>query len=355
MQRRLLTWFDRHRRDLPWRQTRDPYAIWVSEVMLQQTQVATVLRYFEPFVRSFPNVAALAAAHEQDVLRHWQGLGYYRRARNLHRAARVMASSHDGKLPSDPKALRELPGIGRYMVGAILSQAFEHRLPILEANSRRLLCRFFALPGDPNRGPTERKLWQLSEALLPKKRIGDFNQALMELGALVCTPAAPSCSRCPLASMCAAKRRGLQHELPERCPGKEAVEIDEVAVAVFRRGKALLVQRPAEGRWAGLWEFPRTLVSAGQTHEAAASNWLHERVGIRVEMGKELATVKHGVTHHRITLVCLEARYQGGEAHTRHYPQVSWAGPKALASYPVCTPQRRLFDVLHRRRQRGLF
>src|SRR5262249_26591429 len=193
LRRRLLHWFGRHRRDLPWRRTRDPYAIWVSEVMLQQTQVATVIPFFERFCRSFPTLAALAAADEQDVLRHWEGLGYYRRARALHRAAQVLAAHHDGTFPNDPDIVRRLPGIGRYTLGAVLSQAFDRRLPILEANSLRVLCRLFGVRADPRSGPTRRLLWRLAEELLPPRRVGDFNQALMELAALVSSPSSPRC------------------------------------------------------------------------------------------------------------------------------------------------------------------
>src|SRR5437763_3122971 len=213
---RLLRWFDRHQRPLPWRRDRDPYRVWVSEVMLQQTTVAAVVPYFERFLAAFPTLADLAAADEQAVLRLWEGLGYYRRARHLHRAARQLVREYGGRLPDDAEVWRGLPGVGRYILGAVLSQAFGRRLPIVEANSLRVLCRLFGQRGDPRGGPVQKWLWAKAAELLPAKRAGDFNQALMELGALVCTPAAPKCDVCPLAKECVARREGAQAEIPAR-------------------------------------------------------------------------------------------------------------------------------------------
>ncbi|HEV2947866.1 MAG TPA: A/G-specific adenine glycosylase, partial [Gemmataceae bacterium] len=234
IQKCLLRWFDRHRRDLPWRANRNPYRIWVSEVMLQQTQAATVLRYFERFIREFPSIKALAAATEQDVLRQWEGMGYYRRARHLHQAARQLSRDHGGRIPNDPEIFGSMPGVGRYILGAVLSQAFDRRLPIVEANSRRVLCRLLGKnsgaaelgwPGLSLRSPGVRSktgaslrsapatrhdaeswLWKAAEELLPMRRVGDFNQALMELGALVCTPDEPRCDSCPFSGFCETKR-----------------------------------------------------------------------------------------------------------------------------------------------------
>jgi A/G-specific adenine glycosylase len=355
LRRRLLPWFARHRRDLPWRRTRDAYAVWVSEVMLQQTQVATVIPFFERFCQSFPTLAALAAADEQEVLRHWEGLGYYRRARALHRAARVLAAGHGGTFPDDPDVVRRLPGIGRYTLGAVLSQAFDRRLPILEANSLRVLCRLFGVRSDPRAGPTQRLLWRLAEEILPARRVGDFNQALMELGALVCTPTAPDCDACPLAARCEARRLQLQEILPLRAAAPTPVAVAEVAVVVERGLDVLLVQRPAEGRWAGLWEFPHGPLADGETHEQAAARLLPELTGLAADVGPELLTVRHGVTRFQITLVCLEARYRRGRFRSAFYRRGCWVRPERLADYPVSAPQRRLAQALTGPRQRRLF
>ncbi len=262
IRRRLLAWFDRNRRDLPWRRDRDPYRIWISEVMLQQTTVATVQSRYEQFLSVFPTLADLAAASEQDVLRQWEGLGYYRRARNLHAAARRLKMEHDGKLPDDPKVWAELPGVGRYIMGAVLSQAFDRRLPIVEANSQRVLCRLFGHRGEPTNATTRKWLWQAATEFIPTRRAGDFNQALMELGAMVCTPSAPQCNACPLSKHCVAFREGMQETIPVRASRPEPVTVREVAVVVRQRGRVLLVRRPEQWRWSNMWEFPHGVVKA---------------------------------------------------------------------------------------------
>jgi A/G-specific adenine glycosylase len=341
LQGRLLRWFARHQRVLPWRQDRDPYRIWVSEVMLQQTQVATVIPYFERFLIAFPTVAELAAADEQAVLRLWEGLGYYRRAKNLHRAARQLVAEHAGQFPDDPEAWQALPGIGRYMTGAILSQAFERRLPIVEANSKRVLCRLFAQRGDPASGPVQRWLWQTAGAVLPSRRIGEFNQALMELGALVCTPANPRCPDCPLAEVCAARQRGIEREIPPPARQPTVVEVQEAAVVVRHGNKVLFVQRPETGRWAGMWEFPHGALQAGESHAQAAARIAGE-LGLNVRLGGELLTIRHGVTHHRITMICFKGRRRGGSFRSAFYVQGRWLAPDELQQLPVSVPQRKL-------------
>src|SRR5262245_39075723 len=260
---RLIAWYRRHARELSWRGTRDPYAVWVSEIMLQQTQVVTVERYYPRFLEAFPTISALAAAREDHVLRLWEGLGYYRRARQLHAAAKKIVAEHAGEFPTDAEQVRQLPGIGRYTAGAILSIAFDRREPILEANTIRLLSRLLAYRGDPTSSAGQNLLWQLAEALLPKKDCGHFNQALMELGSLVCTPREPKCDTCPLNSLCPTNREGLQNviPMPKRQPVME--DLHEVAVVITWHGKVLLRKCTEGERWAGLWDFPRFGVQAG--------------------------------------------------------------------------------------------
>ncbi|MCH8147415.1 MAG: A/G-specific adenine glycosylase [Planctomycetes bacterium] len=261
LRRRVLNWFGAHARDLPWRRTSDPYRVWVSEVMLQQTQVATVVSYYERFVARFPNVETLARANEREVLKLWEGLGYYRRARQLHRTAKQVVENHGGEFPSDFESVLSLPGIGRYTAGAILSIAFDQRHPILEANTIRLLSRLVASREDPASSAGTNSLWRLAEDLLPRKKVGDFNQALMELGSEICSPRSPKCAECPVSNLCEVNRLGLQTEIPAAKTKTNYENVNEVAVVVWRGNRVLLRQCREDERWAGLWDFLRFGVS----------------------------------------------------------------------------------------------
>lgn len=353
---RLLAWFRTHRRDLPWRHSRDPYRIWISEVMLQQTQVATVIPYFERFLARFPTLADLARADEQEVLRLWEGLGYYRRARNLLRAAQLLHQRHPDAFPADPAALDGLPGLGEYTRNAVLSQAFGLRLPILEANSARVLSRLLGYEADPRQSAARNALWQSAKDLLPIRNIGDFNQALMELGALLCSPQGPRCQECPVAARCVAYQSGRQEEIPRFAPPPAITSVDETAVVVRRKNLVLLLQRPTTGRWASMWEFPHAPRSVDETHEQAALRLLRELTGIEAQLGPELVTIRHGITRYAITLVCFEAEHVRGEFHSAFYVQGTWVEPGQLADYPVSSPQRKLAKLLAAQgRQRRLF
>jgi A/G-specific adenine glycosylase len=360
--RRLKAWFDRHARDLPWRRTRDPYAIWLSEVMLQQTQVATVIPYFERFTAAFPTIQALAEADEQQVLRLWEGLGYYRRARQLHRAAQVIVAEHGGVFPRDPQAVRRLPGIGRYTAGAILSIAFDAREPILEANTVRLFSRLLAYRGNPTSAEGQSLLWAMAEAVLPRSRangatpsgiapgVGRLNQALMELGGQVCDPRTPCCNACPVASLCEANRRGLQQEVPCRKTPPRWEAVREAAVLVRRRGRVLLLRWPEGRRWAGLWDFPRFPVSSEQPaalHRELVEN-VKELTGVIVSPGDCIKTLTHGVTRFRITLDCYQAEYVAcAESRNGDEMETRWAPLDELADYPLSSTGRRLSRLAH--------
>jgi A/G-specific adenine glycosylase len=345
--RRLLAWYARHQRDLPWRRSADPYRVWLSEVMLQQTQVETVKPYFARFVRAFPTVEKLAAAEESEVLRLWEGLGYYRRARSLHAAAKRIVSEFGGQFPHDVKALQTLPGIGRYTAGAIASIAFNERVPILEANTVRLLARLMAYRDDPTKTAGQALLWATAEELLPQKRTSMFNQALMELGALVCVPGKPDCERCPVTAHCGAFRAGLQNELP--CPTRKQqfLAVREAAVVIRKNGRVLLRQCQPNERWAGLWDFVRFEI-AGETqlavhHELQAKT--RDLTGLVIELGPLVATIKHGVTRYRITLECYTARHVAGRINSRQ-THLRWVRPGELGDYPLSTTGRKLANKI---------
>lgn len=339
LRRRLRAWFRRHGRQFPWRGTHDPYAVWVSEIMLQQTQTATVCRYYPRFLEAFPTVAALAAADEHDVLRLWEGLGYYRRARQLHQAAQAIVQQHGGVFPEDFGQVQALPGIGRYTAGAILSIARDAPCPILEANTLRLYSRLLGYRGDPRSAAGQRRLWQAAEAWLPRQGAGQFNQALMDLGATICTPRDPLCPRCPVENLCAARRHGWQHRIPPPPRRPKVEHVHEAAVVVRRGEKVLLVQHGPADRWAGLWGFVRFPVREAPSAGEVAS-LVQQCTEIAVSRVEPLAVVRHQVTRFRITLHCFMARWVRG---ARPAEQVGrWVRPAELSSYALSTSARRL-------------
>ncbi|HEX7089669.1 MAG TPA: A/G-specific adenine glycosylase [Longimicrobiales bacterium] len=296
IRRALLRHYDRHRRDLPWRGTADPYRVWVSEIMLQQTRADVVAPYYERWLERFPTLDALADAELDDVLRAWQGLGYYARARNLHRAARVVRERHGGELPRDAAALRALPGVGAYTAGAIASIAFGEPCPAVDGNVRRVLARLFDL-ADAAPGT----LHDLAARLVPRRRAGDFNQAMMDLGATLCSPRRPACGECPLARWCLARARGTQAERPARRRRPE-VPLYDVGTAVLRArdGRLLLVRRPEDGLLGGMWSFPGEVARAGESVEDAAARAGRAASGLAtVGRGRPRGSVVHVFSHRR--------------------------------------------------------
>jgi A/G-specific adenine glycosylase len=308
----LSTWFEASQREMPWRRAEnfsDPYRILVSEIMLQQTTVAAVMPFFERFTNRFPNVAALAEAPESDVLAHWAGLGYYSRARNLHSAAKIVMGKHGGHFPEDFEAILALPGVGRYTAGAVASIALGQRKPIVDANVARVLSRVLLVEGDLKASQNQAKLWEGAtqivevEAVVPR----EINPALMELGALVCTPKTPRCQVCPVAQWCAARDQNRQSEVPYVAPKAAPTPLFDVCgFAINEQGEVLLRQRPGDARWwQGMWELPRTTLNEGESKQTALLRLTNE-LGIAGEVGDEIATLKHGVTRYAITLSCVE-------------------------------------------------
>ena len=316
--------------------------------MLQQTQVATVKDYFRRFVKELPSVRRLAEADEQQVLRLWEGLGYYRRARQLHAAAKEIVAEHGGRFPRDVDTLQTLPGIGRYTAGAIVSIAFDQPAPILEANTIRLLSRLIGYREDPTKSAGQRLLWQTAEDLLPKQDVAQFNQALMELGSLVCRPKGPDCEHCPARGLCVAHELGWENEIPVAGKKMQYVDLHEAAVVVRKSGRVLLRLCGPGERWAGLWDFPR--FSVHSVGPLFASDELIENVqdltGVVVSPGPLLKTIKHGVTRFRITLDCYEARYSSGRLHSANGSKLKWAAVADLAEYPLSASGRKIASLL---------
>ena len=337
----ILKWYVRNARTLPWRGTVDPYQVWVSEVMLQQTTTQTVCGYFDRFLERFPTIRELAAAKLDEVNRLWEGLGYYRRAAQLHRAAREIVENHDGHFPLDIVTVRKLPGIGRYTAGAILSIATDQRFPILEANTTRLYARLLAVKGDTSRGEANQVLWDFAEKILPRTGCGRFNQALMDLGNMVCVPKCPHCLRCPVVTFCEAAKRGLQMQIPLPKLKEEIEKRTEVAVILRKNEKILLVKYPANVRWAGLWDFPRCEDTSGDN--LAVQQQLRAITGRKIVIGNQIDTLKHSVTRFHITLRLHEARESGKTSESPPLYETVWAMPQEMEHIPLHSTARKLW------------
>ncbi len=357
IRRRLLAWYRRSKRDLPWRgdgdAPPDPYRVLVSEAMLQQTQVATVVPYFERFVAAWPTVADLAAAEERAVLRLWQGLGFYRRARHLHAAAKAIVAEHGGRVPDDVAALESLPGIGRYTAGAVASIAYGRPVPVVDGNVSRVLARVAGM-AEPIDAPAGRRaLWSLAAELVPRQNSGDFNQALMELGALVCVVGEPRCLVCPLSRRCAARASGRQAELPRRLARREPVAVAHTVVAIHRGGRWLFERRGDDGLWAGMWQMP-TIESGRAACGAAGKNgetveraqierWVRERFGLRVTEPVAVGRFEHRTTHRRIAFGVVSARSRGGRLRPG---RGTWRTLGDVQDLPLSNPQRRAIELV---------
>lgn len=307
----LVRWFRRHRRALPWRENRDPYRVWISEAMLQQTRVATVIPYFERFLARFPDLEALARAEEAELLAHWSGLGYYCRARTLQAAARAVLERHGGVLPARREELLELPGIGPYTAGAIASLAFDAPEALVDGNVERVFARLFALPGAAASSGLRARVWELAAELVPRPRgAGEWNEALMELGALVCTPREPRCEECPWRARCAAHALGRAREFPAPKTRPAELGVELVALLVERRGRWLVRQRAAdEGRMAGLWELPTR--EPDGTARLFPADWPTSGSHALFREGEELGELRHSITRHRIRLVLRRGELAG--------------------------------------------
>ena len=329
----LLRWYRRHRRALPWRRNDDPYAVWIAETMLQQTRSDTVRRYYPPFLERFPTLVALARAPQAAVLARWSGLGYYARGRNLWQAARIVVRRHGGRLPADPAVLRRLPGVGRYTAGAVASIAFGVPAAVVDGNVARVLARHFAVAGDPRSPAVARKLWAIAEELVPERSPGDWNQALMELGATLCTPRTPCCARCPIRTTCEARRTGRVDRFPQARVRPATRKVRRASI-VLERGDRLLLEHRGEGRLLrGLWEFPNADASTASPVRVASE--VAARLGARVAL-RRAAIIRHTIMNQRIETHVFVARIDGalpgGDSRGAR-----WFRRRDLASLPLST------------------
>ena len=345
-------WYLANQRDLPWRRTHDPYEIWVSEIMLQQTQVATVIPYYDRFLKSFPNILALATAPIDNVYHHWAGLGYYRRAKQMHEAAKVIQLNHHGTFPTDFKSVSDLPGVGRYTAGAVLSFSMDQKQPIVEANTQRLYARLLHLNHDTDAKHSQLHLWSFAERVLPAKSgSGLLNQALMEIGSQICLPKNPSCPLCPLKKLCPTFATGSQAHIPAPKPAKQYTLLREAALVIRdEKGRILMRRCAGEDRWAGLWDFPRFDVTNCKTASAESTNIAAQfsaRFGKSVHIGAKIHELKHAVTRYRITLSSYEAELDSSHrSKWKSLIERRWTHLKELKDLALSASGKRLTERL---------
>jgi A/G-specific adenine glycosylase len=346
MSRELLDWYRASHRDLPWRHTRDPYRIWVSEVMLQQTQVRTVVPYYERFIARFPDVASLAHAMRDEVLKHWEGMGYYARARNLHAAAGALVGDGDGAVPDDPDRFGALPGVGDYIRAAVMSIAFARPLAAVDGNVKRVLARAFAVEDEVDRPAGARAIQAYADGLLDRDDPGAFNQALMELGAVVCRPHQPDCPSCPLAEHCHAYAEGAPEAYPKRSR-RRAVPTAAIAIGVVgRRGRVLITRRADSALLGGLWEFPGGKIRDGESAAAACRREIREETGLDVRVVERVTTVRHAYSHLKVEIEVFRCAYRAGRVRLRGPVAHKWILLEETARYAFPKANHKFLPVL---------
>ncbi len=345
LRRSLLGWYQQQGRDLPWRRTQDPYAIWISEIMLQQTQVKTVLPYYERWLQAFPTVQALAAADQQVVLKLWEGLGYYARARNLHKAAQQVVAEFEGEFPRELEGAIALKGIGRTTAGGILSAAFNAPTPILDGNVKRVLSRLIAYRAVPNKALMP--LWKLSEQLLDPNYPRDFNQAIMDLGATLCTRHNPTCLLCPWQTSCAAYNQNAVSRFP-MTESRQPLPHKHIGVAVITdsQGNILIDRRKQEGLLGGLWEFPGGKIEPGETPEECVKREIKEELGIEIAVQDKLVTIEHAYTHFKVTLNVFNCKHLSGDPQPLESDEVKWVTLDEIDQYPFPKANSQIIEAM---------
>jgi A/G-specific adenine glycosylase len=342
----LLKWFAKQKRQLPWRETRDPYRIWISEVMLQQTRVATVIPYYHRFLETFPDIEALAKAKDSVLMKAWEGLGYYARVRNLRQAAQTVVKQYKGKLPTSYQELIKLKGFGTYTAASVASLAFGEDCAAVDGNVMRVLARLYAIESDIRKTAAKREFQRIAEALLPQGKAGQFNEALMELGATVCKPKNPACEVCPLHRNCKAFQEGRVNELPRKSP-KAAIPHHQIAISVVHKnGKVLIALRPSEGLLGNLWEFPGGKCKGEESLAECCQRETLEETGLEVEVGKCFSIVEHSFTHFRITLHAFHCHYLRGKATPKSSQKIRWVKPQDLDEYAFPKANKKIIEDL---------
>ena len=344
--KKLLTWFKKYQRKMPWRGIDDPYRIWVSEVMLQQTQVKKVVAYYERFIERFPDVQQLAVAPLQDVLKVWEGLGYYARARNLHKAAQLIIKELDGEIPSDYATFRKLPGVGDYSAAAVQSIAFNTPHAAVDGNIKRVLARLYLMEAPINETSSAKSFQQKADDLLDQKEPGLFNQAMMDLGATICRPQSPTCLICPVNLFCEAFHAARQDEFPHRRPTAAVPEHHIAAGVIYKESEVLIIQRPLDGLLGGLWEFPNGQIGENETAEEACIRYITDVVNLSVTNIKYLTRVKHAFTHFKIVVDVFQCEYQSGEVVLNGPISANWVEVDALQDYPLPRATHKFLDKL---------
>ncbi len=345
--KKLLAWYKANARDLPWRGVNEPYAVWVSEIMLQQTRVETVLPYYQRWMKRFPDVQTLADASQQEVLNYWEGLGYYSRARNFHKAAQMVMDQYGGELPANLNALKKLPGIGAYTAAAIASIAFNLDEATLDGNIRRVLARIFDESQPLGSAEAERRLWDLARKYLPSGQAADYNQALMELGASHCSPRNPKCELCPVSEFCQAFKLGIQEQRPVKKKKAEIPHHTVTAAVIQRNGQILIAQRPEGGLLGGMWEFPGGKVKPGETLQACLKREICEELGVDVQVGELLGVYEHAYSHFRVTLHAFLTVLVDGNPQPLEHTELRWEHPSEFEKYPMGKIDRHIAqDVL---------
>jgi A/G-specific adenine glycosylase len=348
IQRNLLDWFAVHQRDLPWRRSYLPYEIWISEIMLQQTQVKTVLPYYQRWIERFPDIVAVAEASEEELLKYWEGMGYYSRVRNIHKAARLLVKENGGAFPSEHATVLKLPGIGRYTAGAVMSVAFNQDFPVVDGNVERVFARLFDMDSPVKEKESQKRIWETARALIPSGKARDFNQALMELGALICLPRNPLCIECPVDSSCQSHRKGTVEARPVMGKRKSLQAIEVAVGLLLRQGKIFVQKRPPDGLMPHLWEFPGGKVEEGETPEAALIREFREELELDICGLDKIIRLRHNYTSFKVTLHAYFCTLKDStqEPVIRRAVDARWVPPEALQDFAFPAANRKLIELL---------